>query len=99
MPRQRSRTKNGVLATVIVLIATPWLVECKQLGGKGVPGMPGGGGSCPQTEADVDKASWGLNADVEAKLKAGLSAAASMKEISAKIEADVTTACTNLAKD
>ena len=45
MPRQRSRVKNGVLATVIVLFATPWLVECKQLGGKG-GGLPGVGEGC-----------------------------------------------------
>src|SRR5215471_13771999 len=102
MRRQRSRVKNGVLATAIVMLATPWLIECKQLGGKGggVPGLPGGGGgSCPQIEADIEKATWGLDADVEGKLKAGLAAAASMKDISAKIEGDVTTACTNLAKE
>src|SRR5262249_27687319 len=101
MVRERSRLKNGVLATVIVIAATPWLIECKQMGGPGggLPGNLGGGGSCPKTEADVDKASWGLKADLEGKLKAGLSAAASMKELSAKIEGDVTAACSNLAKD
>src|SRR5215471_20340861 len=101
MVSKRSRLKNGALATVVVIAATPWLIDCNQLGGKGggLPGDLGGGGSCPKTEADVDKASWGLKADLEGKLKAGLSAAASMKELSAKIEGDVTTACTNLAKD
>src|SRR5262249_26602300 len=63
-----------------------------------VPGI-GGGSNCPDSEADIEKASWGLDADSEAKLKAGLTGAAVMRDISAKIEGDVTTACTNLAKD
>jgi hypothetical protein len=84
---------------MIAIAASPLLTQCKDLSKAGVPGVPGGGGSCPSSEADIEKATWGLNADVEGKLKAGLSAAASIKEISAKIEGDVTTACTNLAKD
>src|ERR1051325_10415938 len=99
MLRERSRLKNGVLATVIVF-AAPMLIECKQLGGKG-GGLPGGlgGGNCPQSEADLEKASWGLNADVEGKLKAGLSSAMTVKELAAKLDADIAMACGNLAKD
>src|SRR5215471_16944155 len=100
MMRERRRLKHGALATMIAIAASPWLLECKEMSKAGVPGVPGGGGgSCPNSEADIEKATWGLNADVEGKLKAGLSAAASLKEISAKIEGDVTAACTDLAKD
>jgi len=69
MLRERSRLKNGALATMIAIAASPWLVECKELNKAGVPGVPGGGGSCPNSEADIEKATWGLSADVEGKLK------------------------------
>src|SRR5260221_1284304 len=101
MLRERSRLVNGALATVIALVAAPGLIECKQMGGKGGPGVPGlgGGGNCPQSPDDIAKASWGLNAEIEGKVKAALDAAATLKEISAKLEADVTAACGDLAKD
>src|SRR6201992_811253 len=98
MLRERSRMKNGVLATVIAIAATPWLVEGKNMrgapGGGGLPGVPGGGGSCPQSVDDIAKASWGLNADVEAKLKAGLSGSATTKDICGMLEAVLPGACT-----
>jgi hypothetical protein len=40
-----------------------------------------------------------LKADVAAKIKAGVGAAVEMKALSEKIEADLTTACSTLAKD
>jgi hypothetical protein len=76
-------------------------------GGAGAPGLPGGAaaGNCP----DMSKAEaiesfdfgkeFNLKADVAAKIKAGVGAAAEMQALSAKIDADLTTACGNLAKD
>ena len=64
-----------------------------------MPGVPGGGGACPASLDEIGKASWGLDATLEGRVKASLSAAASLKEISAKLEADVTAACGMLAKD
>ena len=42
-------------------------------------GIPGGGGNCPENPGDIMKASWGLDAELEGKVKAGLSAAAALK--------------------
>jgi hypothetical protein len=82
------------------LATMPALLDCKKLpGGGGMPGVPGGGGACPASLDEIGKASWGLDATLEGRVKASLSAAASLKEISAKLEADVTAACGMLAKD
>src|SRR5262245_33719671 len=100
MLRQRSRFAQGTLATVVAFTAITAFTQCKNMPG-GAPGVPGapGGGSCPSSPDDIMKASWGLDAKLEGRVKAGLSAAASMGEIAAKVEGDVTAACTGLAKD
>jgi hypothetical protein len=71
-----------------------------------VPGVPGGGGACPVDMAKVDaiesfdfEKEFKLKADVAAKLKAGAAAAAEMKALSDKIDADLKVACGNLAHD
>lgn len=98
--RQLSRVSRGALATVVVLATMPALVQCNKMpGGGAMPGVPGGGGACPSSIDDIAKASWGLDAKLEGRVKAALSAGATLKDISAKLEADVTTACGTLAKD
>jgi hypothetical protein len=98
MRKPRSRITQGTLATIVTLAALPALVQCNKMPGGGMPGMPGGG-SCPSSVDDIAKANFGLAADVEGKVKAGLSASASLQEIAANIEGDVTAACAGLAKD
>jgi hypothetical protein len=85
-------------------LGAPFIVNCgaKMPGGAEVPGVAGG---CPDTakaEAiesfDFEK-EFGLKADVAAKIKAGAAAAAEMKALDAKIDADLKTACGALAHD
>ncbi|HTM46539.1 MAG TPA: hypothetical protein VL137_16385 [Polyangiaceae bacterium] len=84
-----------VLGAVVML---PLVASCGKLGkGPGIPGVPGG--SCPSDPSAIASASWGLSADVESKLKAGLTASANLKSLAGKIEGDVTVACSQLAKD
>ncbi len=60
------------------------------------------GGSCP---ADLDdpsailEANFGLDAEIEGKVKAALAAGASLTNLAAEVEADVAAACGGLAKD
>jgi hypothetical protein len=92
---------------VLAGLSAPFIANC----GGGMPGMPGGGGlpgvggNCPdmaKIEAiesfDFEK-EFKLKADVAAKIKAGASAAAEMKELSVKIDGELKTACGNLAHD
>ncbi len=90
-------------------LISPFALNC----GGAMPGVPGasglpnvgGGGSCP----DMSKAEaiesfdfgkeFNLKADVAAKIKAGVGAAAEIQALNAKIETDLLTACGNLAKD
>ncbi|MEZ4220687.1 MAG: hypothetical protein R3B13_07130 [Polyangiaceae bacterium] len=63
-----------------------------------VPGLPGAD-SCPQDPEAAMKASFGLEAKVEGKVKAALAAGAALQGLAAELEADVAAACGNLAKD
>jgi hypothetical protein len=85
----------------------PFAINC----GGAMPGLPGGGGlpgvggNCPdmtKVEA-VESFDFGkefkLKAEVAGKIKAGVSAAVEIQGLNAKIDADLTTACGNLAKD
>lgn len=92
----RRRTLGPALITLSALAVAPALTNC---GGKGMPGMPGGGGSCPDSPDAIFQASWGLDAQLEGKVKAGLAAAANLKDVAAKLEGEVSMACGNLAKD
>ena len=85
-------------------LVAPFMVNCGALP-KGVPGVGGLTGKCPDM-AKIDEidsfdfaGEFKLKADVAAKVKAGAGAAAEMKELAAKIDGDLTTACGNLAKD
>jgi hypothetical protein len=92
---------------VLAGLSAPFIANC----GGGLPGVPGGGGlpgaggNCPdmaKVEAiesfDFGK-EFNLKADVGAKIKAGAEAAAEMKDLAAKIDADLKTACGGLAHD
>jgi hypothetical protein len=62
-------------------------------------GMPGG---CPADISDpsaVMAANFGLQGELEGKVKAALAAGASLQQIGAQIEGDVAAACGDLAKD
>lgn len=92
--KERSRIRQGVIATAGAIALIPLLANCGAM-----PKMPGGGGSCPTNLDEIGSASWGLDAKLEGKVKAGLSAAATLKDVAAKLEGDVTMACSTLAKD
>jgi hypothetical protein len=94
--KKRSLLRGSVLIAGALLVA-PMIASCNKMG-SGVPGVPGGG-ECPSDPAAIASASWGLSADVESKLKAGLQASALLEGIAGKIEADVSAACSKLAKD
>jgi hypothetical protein len=99
----RKHTKTGSLLGASVLLAVPLLLDCGKMPGGGLPGgVPGAGGACPANLADASaimSANFGLEAELEGKVKAALAAGANLQKIAGEIEAEVTTACTNLAKD
>ncbi len=63
-----------------------------------IPGFPGGG-DCPDSPEAAMRASFGLKGEAEGKVKAALAAGAALQGLAAEVEADVATACGNLAKD
>jgi hypothetical protein len=97
---------------VIAGVSAPLVTNCGGAmpalpGGGGGGGSPLGGltGNCPdmaKVEAiesfDFEK-EFKIKADVAAKIKAGAAAAAEMKALSDKIDADLKVACGNLARD
>lgn len=97
MRREGLRTARKALMSVAVIAVIPALANCGK--GGGMPGMPGGGGECPQSADEIFNAHWGLDAQLEGKVKAALAAAANLKDISVKVEGDVAAACGGLAKD
>ena len=89
-------------------LAGPFVTNC----GGALPSVPGAGalgdlgpGKCPDMAKieEIDAFDFGkefsLKADVAAKIKAGVGAAASLKALSDKLEADLSAACGTLAKD
>jgi hypothetical protein len=99
MVAKRWRNNSGPILGFITLLAAPvLLVDC---GGKGLPGVPGGG-SCPADISDpsaVMDANFGLDAQLEGKVKAALAAGANLQQLAAQVEGDVAAACGELAKD
>ena len=87
-----------VLAAMLV---SPLLIDCG-----GLPGMDKLGGlpvpaKCPDLKdpEGILKASFGLQGDMEAKVKAGIAAAANLQALAGQIEGDVVLGCSGLAKD
>lgn len=88
-----TRKLNRLLG-LTALMAVPSVVNCG-----GLPGIPGAGGDCPTDASAIMQANFGLKADMEAKVKAGLAASANLQKLAGQIEADVSGACGQLAKD
>src|SRR5678815_2645471 len=107
MAALRWRIVSAPLFGALVLAAVPALVDCggKMPGGGGMPGVPGGGGlpgGCPADTTNAEalmSANFGLGAEIEGKVKAALAAGANLQALAGEVEADVSTACGNLAKD
>jgi hypothetical protein len=97
---------------LLMALSAPMLMDCggKMPGGMpggvpSVPGVPGVAGGCPDM-ANVDAIAnfdWAkefqLDAKVAGQLKAGVTAAASLKAISVQIDGDLKAACGGIAKD
>jgi hypothetical protein len=102
MQAQSDRPISAKLVAVLMITSVPLLADC---GKKGFPGasVPGvGDAACPANVADasaVMNTNFGLEGELEGKVKAALSAGAHLQEIAAELEAEVATACGNLAKD
>jgi hypothetical protein len=86
---------------LIVLSAPMLLTDCGKMPGKGLGGLPGGAG-CPADIADASaimSANFGLEGELEGKVKGALAAGANLQKIAVNLEGEVATACGNLAKD
>ncbi|HET9955504.1 MAG TPA: hypothetical protein VFQ61_13415 [Polyangiaceae bacterium] len=107
MSASTGRKKTGfVIAWVMLLSAPALLTQCGKVPGANnlpsVPGVPDVGGACPANIADaaaIMNANFGLEGELEGKVKAALAAGANLQKIAVDVEGEVTTACSNLAKD
>jgi len=100
MVAERWRKVSGPVLGTMALAVVPLLMDC----GGGMPGgLPGGmPGSCPANIADasaVMSANFGLQGELEGKVKAALAAGANLQQLAVELEGEVATACGNLAKD
>src|SRR5690349_23872559 len=103
------RVGGAVIAAA--MLASPLLMDCGKKGaggGPAIPGadaLPGGGalpGGCPANIADaqaVMAANFGLEGELEGKVKASLATGANLQKIAVDLEAEVAAACGALAKD
>lgn len=93
--RRIMRPVTGVAALAAVPL---FLTDC----GGGMPGAGSLPGGCPADIADASaimSANFGLEGELEGKVKAALAAGANLQKIAVEVEGEVTTACSNLAKD
>src|SRR5262245_55694598 len=91
------RMVSAPVLGALVLATVPALVDCGKL-----PSNPMGGGACPADIGDAEavmSAKFGLDGELEGKVKAALAAGANLQALAAQVEADVALACGNLAKD
>src|SRR5262249_12027685 len=98
-------TRSLIGPILFGVLMSPLFVHC----GGGLPGMsnlPGGGGACPVNMASAEaianadfKGEFKLQAETAQPIKAGVSAAVELEEFSAKLDADLKTACAGLASD
>ena len=97
-----SKTSRAWLGAGLIL-AFPLIVDCGAM--KGIPGapkLPDVPGGCPANIADASaimSADFKLGGELEGKAKGALAAGADLQKIAADVEAEVATACGNLAKD
>jgi len=86
-----------------LVLDLPLMVDCNSMKGvPGAPAVPGVPGGCPTSISDANAimdANFGIKPELEAKAKASLAAGADFQGISADVEAEVTAACSQLAKD
>jgi hypothetical protein len=97
MVAKRWRMMSAPVLGTAALMMTPLLMNCG-----GMPGMPGLPGGCPADLNDpnaIMQANFGMKGELEGKVKAALSAGATLKNLAAEVEGDVALACGNLAKD
>lgn len=97
MVAKRWRMMSAPVLGTAALMMTPLLMNCG-----GMPGMPGLPGGCPADLNDpsaIMQANFGMKGELEGKVKAALSAGATLKNLAAEVEGDVSLACGNLAKD
>lgn len=101
MSAKRGRSVSSKLMAVLIVASVPLIGNCGKMPG-GVPGVPGGPGGCPANIADASaimSANFGLEGELEGKVKAALAAGANLQAIAAEVEGEVVAACTGLAKD
>ncbi len=103
---KRLTLKHLLASIALFTLTAPALINCGSMPKvPGAPDLPGVPGACPDFSsadavAKIDFASeFKIKADVGAKLKAGVQAAAQIQEFSAKLDADLKDACGGLAKD
>ena len=86
-----------------LILAVPLIVDCGAM--KGIPGapkLPDIPGGCPANISDASaimSADFKLGGELEGKAKGALAAGADLQKIAVDVEAEVATACGNLAKD
>lgn len=100
MSAKRGRSLASKLLAVLIVASVPLLNNCGKL--PGVPNVPGVPGGCPANIADASaimSANFGLEGELEGKVKAALAAGASVQAIAADVEGEVVAACSGLAKD
>lgn len=101
MSAKRGRSVSSKLMAVVIVASVPLLGNCGKLPG-GVPGVPDAPGGCPANIADASaimSANFGLEGELEGKVKAALAAGANLQAIAGEVEGEVVAACTGLAKD
>ena len=105
MRAYRGHRVSGALIAAVLLLS-PFLMDCGKKGMPGemdkVPGAENIPGECPANIADADavmKANFGLQAELEGKVKAALAAGANLQKLAAEVEGEVAAACGKLAKD
>jgi hypothetical protein len=101
MSANRGRSVPSKLIAVMIVASVPLLNNCGKLPG-GMPNVPGAPGGCPANIADASaimSANFGLQGELEGKVKAALAASANLQNIAVDIEGEVVAACSGLAKD
>jgi hypothetical protein len=86
---------------VLIVASVPLIGNCGKMPG-GVPGVPGAPGGCPADIADASaimSANFGLEGELEGKVKAALAAGANLQALAAEVDGVVGAACTGLAMD
>ena len=104
MSAKRGRSLSSKLMAVLLVASVPLINNCGKLPGgvPGAPSVPGAPGGCPANIADASaimSTNFGLEGELEGKVKAALAAGADVQAIAVDVEGEVVTACSNLAKD